>query len=103
MELYISKNGTKLSKVKGSFSVISEEREYILSSEKIESIILEGECSITAGVLRLAFEKDIPIVVTDIYGHIMGQFYKLNLTKNVKLKNNHYKFFSSDEVMEIEK
>lgn len=39
MELYISKNGTKLSKVKGSFCVISEEKEYILSSEKIESII----------------------------------------------------------------
>ena len=103
MELYISKNGTKLSKVKGSFSVISEEREYILSSEKIESIILEGECSITAGVLRLAFEKDIPIVVTDIYGHIMGQFYKVNGTKNGKLKKNQYKFFSSDEGMEIAK
>ena len=96
MELYISKNGTKLSKVKGSFYVISEEKEYILSSEKIESIILEGECSITAGVLRLAFEKDIPIVVTDIYGHLMGQFYKSNGTKNGKLKKEQYSFFTTD-------
>lgn len=103
MELYISKNGTKLSKVKGSFCVVSEEKEYILSSEKIESIILEGEYSITSGVLRLAFEKDIPIVVTDVYGHMMGQFYKSNGTKNGKLKKGQYKYFISDEGLEVAK
>ena len=103
MELYISKNGTKLSKVRESFCVVSEEKEYLLSSEKIESIILESECSVTSGVIKLAFEKDIPIVVTDIYGHMMGQFYRTTGTKNGKLKKNQYKFFTSDEGLEIAK
>ena len=103
MELYISRNGAKISKVKESFRVKSDEQEYILSSEKIKSIILESECSLTSGVIRLAFEKDIPIIITDIYGNIMGQFYKSNGTKNGKLKKEQYKFFSSDNGMEIAK
>lgn len=37
MELYISRNGTKISKVKESFYVKNDEQEYILSSEKIEN------------------------------------------------------------------
>lgn len=103
MELYISRNGTKISKVKESFYVKSDEKECILSSEKIESIILESECSVTSGVIRLAFEKDIPIVITDIYGNIMGQFYRSNGTKNGKLKKEQYIFFSSDEGIEVAK
>lgn len=103
MELYISKNGTKISKNRESFEVRSDEKEYILSSEKIDSIILESECSITAGVIRLAFEKDIPITITDSYGHIMGQFYKVNGTKNGKLKKEQYKFFSNDAGIEVAK
>ena len=103
MELYISKNGTKLSKVRESFCVVSEEKEYLLSSEKIESIILESECSVTSGVIKLAFEKDIPIVVTDIYGHMMRQIYRKTGTKKGKLKKNQYKFFTSDEGLEIAK
>lgn len=103
MELYISRHGTKISKVKESFCVKNDEQEYILSSEKIESIILESECSVTAGVIRLAFEKDIPIVITDIYGHILGQFHRTNGTKNGRLKREQYRFFSSDDGMEIAK
>lgn len=103
MELYISRNGTKISKIKECFGVRSDEKDYILSSEKIESIVLESECSITSGVIKLAFEKDIPIIVTDIYGNVMGQFYKIDGTKNGKLKKEQYKFFSSDDGIEIAK
>ena len=103
MELYISRNGTKISKIKECFGVRSDEKDYILSSEKIESIVLESECSITSGVIKLAFEKDIPIIVTDIYGNVMGQFYKIDGTKNGKLKKEQYKFFSSDVGIEIAK
>ena len=91
MELYISRHGTKISKVKESFCVKNDEQEYILSSEKIESIILESECSVTAGVIRLVFEKDIPILITDIYGHILGQFHRTNGTKNGDLKKESIK------------
>lgn len=103
MELYISQNGAKISKIRNNFFIKTEEEKYLLSSDKIDSIIIESECSITAGVIRLAFEKDIPIVISDNYGNMMGQFYRTSGTNNGKLKKAQYKFFTSDLSLEIAK
>ena len=67
MELCIIKNGTKISKRKKSFYVDDKEKDLLLSAEKIDSIILEGEVSITSGAIRLAIENEIPLVVRITY------------------------------------
>ena len=103
MEIFIETNGTGISKQKESFCIKNDDNRYILSSEKIESIIFEAEGSITIGAIKLAFEKDIPIVISDKYGNIMGQFYKINSFKSGELRKKQYCFCSSTEGFELSK
>lgn len=103
MELCIVKNGTKISKRKNSFNVDDKEKELLLSAEKIDSIILEGEALITSGAIRLAIENEIPLVISDKYGNIIGQFFKSTGDKNGKLRKKQYNYFSNDEALEIAK
>lgn len=103
MEIYIGTNGTGISKQRESFCIKNDDNHYTLSSEKIESIIFEAEGSITIGAIKLAFEKDIPIVISDKYGNIMGQFYKINNFKSGELRKKQYCFSSSSEGFELSK
>lgn len=103
MELCIVKNGTKISKRKNSFNIDDKEKELLLSAEKIETIIIEGEASITSGAIRLAIENEIPLVISDKYGNIIGQFFKSTGDKNGKLRKKQYCYFSNDEALKIAK
>lgn len=103
MELYLSEHGTKLSRKRTNFIVTTSEKEHVFNAEKITAIILEGECSLTSGAIKLAVDQDIPIVITDNYGSLLGEFYRSAGTKNGKLKKNQYIFFNSDEAFEISK
>lgn len=103
MELYLTTSGVKVSKKKESFYLETDRDNFFLSSEKIERIILEGEISITSGALKLAIKNDIPIIISDSYGNVLGQFYKMNPTKNSDLRKKQYLCFSSDFGMELGK
>nr|WP_241634531.1 CRISPR-associated endonuclease Cas1 [Fusobacterium gastrosuis] len=103
MELCIVKNGTKISKRKKSFYIDDMERELQLSAEKIDSIILEGEVSLTSGAIRLATENEIPIVICDKYGNVIGQFFSSISNRNGKLRKNQYQFFASEKGLELAK
>lgn len=103
MEIYIGTNGTGISKQKESFCIKNDNSRYTLSSEKIEAIIFEAEGSITIGAIKLAVEKDIPIVISDKYGNIVGQFYKTNGFKSGELRKKQYCFSSSPAGFELGK
>lgn len=103
MEIYIGTNGTGISKQKESFCIKNEDNRYTLSSEKIEAIIFEAEGSITTGAIKLAVEKDIPIVISNKYGNIIGQFYKINSFNSGELRKKQYCFSSSTAGFELGK
>lgn len=101
MELYISKSGSKISKRKGSFFIESDSKNYLLSPDKIETIIIEADISLTTGVINLAIENDIPIIITDKYGNMIGHFCELDYTKGAKLRKKQYELFVSIQGKEL--
>ena len=103
MELYITTNGTNISKEKESFSIVNNDEKHLLSSEKIEAIILEAECRISSGSIRLAVEKNIPIIISDKYGNIVGQFFGIKDVKSGKIRKAQYNIFSKSLGIEIGK
>lgn len=103
MELYISTLGSNISREKESFSIINDEKKYVLSADKIESIILETESRISVGALKLALERDIPITISNKDGTVLGQFYKINDTKSGKLRKAQYKYFQEECGIELGK
>ena len=96
MDLYISTQGTSISRRKNTFLIVTEEESSILSPEKIETIILESNSSISTGAIKLAIEYDISIVISDTYGNLLGHFYALNYSKGGKLRKKQYEFFVSE-------
>ena len=92
MDLYISTQGTSISRRKNTFLIVAEEESRILSPEKIETIILESNASISTGAIKLAIEYDISIVISDTYGNLLGHFYALNYSKGGKLRKNNMNF-----------
>lgn len=103
MDLYLTKYGTKLSRRSNSFLVISEDKSYMLSPDKIETIILEANIGITSEAIKLAIEKDVAIILTDEYGNMLGHFCKMNYSKGGKLRKKQYEFFTKDEGLNLAK
>lgn len=103
MELYLINPGTKIYKNKESFCIETEDKKIFLSPEKIERIIIESEINLTSGVIRLAIKNDIPIIISNSFGDILGQFHKTYSSKNGELRKKQYRFFESDLGIELGK
>lgn len=103
MELYISTLGANVSREKESFSIVNDEEKYLLSANKIESIVFETESRISIGALKLALEKDIPITISDGEGKILGQFLKIDSGKSGKLRKAQYRYFQTENGIELGK
>lgn len=101
MDLYISTEGTNISIQKNSFLVKTKEKSIILSPEKIETIILECNSSISTSAIKLAMEHNISIAISDSYGNFIGHFCKLNYSKGAKLRRKQYELFSSKKGIEM--
>lgn len=101
MELIIETAGTKLSKNGNCLKVKNNETELLLSPEKIENIILEGEVSLTKGAILLALENNIPIIISDKNRKIKGTFWKPADDKTGKLRRNQYQLFNSVKGLEL--
>ena len=103
MDLYISTEGASIARQKNSFLVKTKEKSYILSPEKIESIILESNSSISTPAIKLAMEHNIAIAISDSYGNLVGHFCKLNYSKGAKLRRKQYELFVSKKGIEMAK
>lgn len=103
MDLYLTKYGDKLSKRGNSFLVVSDEKSYLLSPEKIETVVIETNVMISSEAIKLAIEKDIDIILTDEYGELFGHFCKINYSKGAKLRKKQYELFSSEEGLKLAK
>ena len=101
MDLYISTEGTNISIQKNSFLVKTKEKSIILSPEKIETIILECNSSISTSAIKLAMEHNISIAISDSYGNFIGHFCKLNYSRGAKLRRKQYELFSSKKGIEM--
>ena len=101
MDLYISTVGTKIARRKNTFLVTKKEKSFILSPEKIETIILECNSSISTSAIILAMEHNISIAISDSFGNLVGHFCKLNYSKGAKLRRKQYELFVSKKGIEM--
>ena len=101
MDLYISTEGASIAIQKNSFLVKTKEKSIILSPEKIETIILECNSSISTVAIKLAMEHNISILISDSYGNLVGHFCKLNYSKGAKLRRKQYELFVSKKGIEM--
>lgn len=101
MDLYISTEGASIAIQKNSFLVKTKEKSIILSPEKIETIILECNSSISTAAIKLAMEHNISILISDSYGNLVGHFCKLNYSKGAKLRRKQYELFVSKKGIEM--
>lgn len=101
MDLYISTEGASIARQKNTFLVRTKEKSYVLSPEKIESIILECNSSISTSAIKLAMEQNITIAISDSYGNLIGHFCKLNYSKGAKLRRKQYELFASKKGIEM--
>ena len=93
MDLYISTQGTAIARKKNTFLITSLEKSVILSPEKLDSIILESNSSISTGAIKLAMEYNIAILISDSFGNLLGHFCKLNYSKGARLRRKQYELF----------
>ena len=101
MDLYISTQGTAIGRKKNTFLISTLEKNIILSPEKLDSIILESNSSISTGAIKLAMEYNIAIMISDSFGNLLGHFSKLNYSKGAKLRRKQYELFASIKGIEM--
>ena len=101
MDLYISTQGTAIARKKNTFLITSLEKSVILSPEKLDSIILESNSSISTGAIKLAMEYNIAILISDSFGNLLGHFCKLNYSKGARLRRKQYELFDSIKGIEM--
>lgn len=103
MDLYISTEGASVGRQQNSFLVKTKEKTLVLSPEKIETIILESNSSISTSAIKLAMEYNVSIAISDSYGNFIGHFCKLNYSKGGKLRRKQYELFASIKGSEMAK
>ena len=95
MDLYISTQGTTIGRRKNTFLITSLEKSIIVSPEKLDSIILESNSSISTSAIKLAIEYNVAILISDSFGNLLGHFSKLNYSKGARLRRKQYELFVS--------
>ena len=101
MDLYISTQGTAIGRKKNTFFISTLEKSIILSPEKLDSIILESNSSISTGAIKLAMEYNVAILISDSFGNLLGHFSKLNYSKGARLRKKQYELFASIKGIEM--
>ena len=95
MDLYISTQGAAIGRKRNSFLISTLEKNITLSPEKLDSIILESNSSISTGAIKLAIDYNITIMISDRFGNLLGHFSKLNYSKAARLRKKQYELFAS--------
>ena len=101
MDLYISTQGTAIGRKRNSFLISTLEKNITLSPEKLDSIILESNSSISTGAIKLAIDYNITIMISDRFGNLLGHFSKLNYSKAARLRKKQYELFASISGIEM--
>ena len=100
MDLYISTQGAAIGRKRNSFLISTLEKNITLSPEKLDSIILESNSSISTGAIKLAIDYNITIMISDRFGNLLGHFSKLNYSKAARLRKKQYELFVSKKGIE---
>lgn len=103
MELYIQEYGSKLKKSRDSFVVVKDEVEKLIAPCQLDAIVIESGVSITTDAIELAVQNEIPIVLTDELGTVLGKFWEAKYPSTPKIRRNQLKYFDTPFATEMAK
>lgn len=101
MEVYIQEKETKIKREKGHFIIFSNNKNTPVAVDRIDSIIIEENCSITTNAMKLAIENKIPIYLSDGIGNIFGKILGEGFDKSTMIRKKQLEFFYKTEGKEI--
>lgn len=96
MDIYITEYGSKLRKSGEAFCVKNSKGDYYFSTHQVESFVIEDKVSITTDALKLAITNDIPIILSDKLGNVIGKFWQSKLGKNAKIRRKQLEIFQTE-------
>ena len=97
MQLVIDTKGTTLTKRKNAFYIESGDRSKYIGASKISSIAITSDCLISAGAIKLAAEKQIPILLFDHIGKAKARLWSPYFVKLATLRRKQVKFAETTE------
>jgi CRISPR-associated protein Cas1 len=103
MILEISTHGSYLTRNHESFVVKSAETKNEIPAEKIESIIITANASISTQAIQLCIEKEIQLVIAEWSGRPIGRFWVSTPGKSTEIRRMQYANMNSDTGLEISK
>lgn len=92
MQIVIDTKGTTLTKRKNAFYIESGDRSKYIGASKISSIAITSDCLISAGAIKLAAEKQIPILLFDHIGKAKARLWSPYFVKLATLRRKQVKF-----------
>lgn len=96
MDIYITEYGSKLRKSGDAFCVKNSKGDYYFSTNQVESFVIEDKVSITTDALKLAITNDIPIILSDKLGNVIGEFWQSKLGRNAKIRRKQLEIFQTE-------
>ncbi len=95
MEVYIQETASSLRQEKEHFLISAKDKKNPLSPDKVKSIIIEDNCTVSTNAIKLAIKNDIPIFFSDGLGNIYGKIWKNGIERNLDIRIRQLKIFKS--------
>ncbi|CAE6493535.1 CRISPR-associated endonuclease Cas1 [Candidatus Nitrosotenuis uzonensis] len=103
MILEISTHGSYLKRKHDVFVITNSEIKTEIPAEKVESIIITANASISTHAIQLCIEKEIQLVIAEWSGRPIGRFWVSTPGKSTEIRRMQYANMNSDTGLEISK
>ncbi len=103
MQLVIDKYGSVIKQKENLFQIVDGDKKNEFSADDISQIIISSSASITAGVIKLAMEKDIDIVYLNKFGTPYARIYPCKLGGTTLTRRKQATQYYSERIADVVK
>lgn len=103
MDIYLTEFGSKLRKSGEAFCITNSKGEHYFSPNQVECFIIEDKISVSSDALQLAINNDIPIILSDKLGNVIGKVWQYKFGSNAKIRRKQLEFFQTEVGSELGK
>ncbi|MBC2849908.1 CRISPR-associated endonuclease Cas1 [Cetobacterium sp. 8H] len=103
MDIYLTEFGSKLKKSGEAFCIINSKGEHYFSPNQVECFVIEDKISVSSDALQLAITNDIPIILSDKLGNVIGKVWQYKFGSNAKIRRKQLEFFQTEVGSELGK
>ncbi|MBI1935452.1 CRISPR-associated endonuclease Cas1 [Candidatus Woesearchaeota archaeon] len=97
MQIVIDKFGTFIGKIENRFQIKTKDKKEEYSADNVSQILIASPCSVSAGAVKLAMEKEIDIVYTNYFGTPYARIYPCKLGGTTLTRRRQLEAYYSDK------